>query len=162
MKGRLIREQAILVRLDSGHDAVETRAWLYDLDSPLLIDLILKWNPRKEASAENKQKWYKYAQSLGHHVQWSTPCKGKQVATFSIYVDEKQNGKTYTTRRVMQITKRTIDKGGQELLLPELEIEGWWTTLDYSNQEILALYRDHATSEQFHSEFKSSSIFLYL
>jgi hypothetical protein len=155
MKERLIHEQALLVRLDSGHDAAETRAWLYELDSPLLIDLILKWNPRKEASAENKQKWYEYAQSLGHHVQWSAPRKGKQVATFSIYVDEKYNGKTYTNRRVMQITKRSIDKEGQQLLLPKLEIEGWWTTLDYSDQEILALYRDHATSEQFHSEFKT-------
>jgi predicted metal-dependent hydrolase len=92
---------------------------------------------------------------LGHHVQWSAPRKGKQVATFSIYVDEKYNGKTYTNRRVMQITKRSIDKEGQQLLLPKLEIEGWWTTLDYSDQEILALYRDHATSEQFHSEFKT-------
>lgn len=155
MKERLIHEQALLVRLDSGHDAAETRAWLYELDSPLLIDFIVKSNPRSEASAENKQKWYEYAQSLGHLVQWNTPRDGKQVATFSIYVDEKYNGKTYTTRKVMQITRRTIDKEGQKLLLPELEIEGWWTTLDYSDQEILALYRDHATSEQFHSEFKT-------
>ena len=81
--------------------------------------------------------------------------KGKQVATFSIYVDEKYNGKTYTNRRVMQITKRTIDKKGQELLFPELTVEGWWTTLDNSDQDILALYRDHATSEQFHSEIKT-------
>ena len=155
MKERLIREQAILVRLDSGHDAAETRAWLYELDTPLLIDLILKWNPRSEASADNKQKWYEHALDQGHHVQWSNPRKGKQVATFSIYVDEKYNGKTYTNRRVMQITKRTIDKKGQELLFPELTVEGWWTTLDNSDQDILALYRDHATSEQFHSEIKT-------
>ena len=55
----------------------------------------------------------------------------------------------------MQITKRTIDKKGQELLFPELTVEGWWTTLDNSDQDILALYRDHATSEQFHSEIKT-------
>jgi len=147
--------QAVMARLDSGHDAAETRAWIYDLDTPLQLDFIIKWNPRKESSIENKQKWYEYAQNLGPHVQWRTPRPGKQAATFSIYVDETYNGTIYTTRRVMQITKRTIDKKAQKLLLPELELEGWWTTLEYSDQDILALYRDHATSEQFHSEIKT-------
>ena len=155
MKERLISEQALLVRLDSGHDAAETRAWLYELDTPLLLDHIIKWNPRKEASDENKQKWYEYAQDLGHHVQWSKPRAGKEMATFSIYADEKYNGKSYTTRRVIQITRRSTDKEGQDLLFPELEIEGWWTTLEHNDQEIIALYCDHATSEQFHSEIKS-------
>ncbi len=41
--------------------------------------------------------------------------------------------------------------------MPELTLEGWWTTLgsDYPDQQILALYRDHATADQFHSEIKT-------
>ena len=51
-----------------------------------------------------------------------------------------------------------IDKKGQLLLIPEITLEGWWTTLDepsHATQRIIELYKDHATSEQFHSEFKS-------
>jgi hypothetical protein len=155
MEKQPIERQAIMVRLDSGHDAKDTRAWLYDVETPLLVDFIIKWNPRKEASIDNKEKWLEYAQQLGCLAHWDSPREGKLVATFSVYVDEEREGKTYTTRRVMQLTKRTIDKHGQLLLTPELEIEGWWTTLDFSDQEILALYRDHATSEQFHSEIKT-------
>lgn len=58
----------------------------------------------------------------------------------------------------MQTTERTIDKHGQVLLFPLLEFEGWWTSLDevaFDNEAIIVLYRDHATSEQFHSEFKT-------
>ncbi len=52
----------------------------------------------------------------------------------------------------------TIGKKGQFLILPEIELEGWWTSLNsltYSDKQIIALYKDHATSEQFHSEFKT-------
>ena len=41
---------------------------------------------------------------------------------------------------------------------PDYELEGWWTTLDedhYSDDDIIALYQDHATSEQFYREFKT-------
>ena len=36
-----------------------------------------------------------------------------------------------------------------------IELEGWWTTLDLSAEKIIALYQDHGTSEQFHSELKT-------
>ncbi len=58
----------------------------------------------------------------------------------------------------MQIIERTQTAQGQLLLMPDIEIEGWWTSLDvaaYDNARIIALYRDHATAEQFHSEFKT-------
>ncbi len=37
-------------------------------------------------------------------------------------------------------------------------MEGWWTSLastEYDDTLIVQLYRDHATAEQFHSEFKT-------
>jgi len=60
-------------------------------------------------------------------------------------------------RRAYRLTERTIDKRGVVLLLPEYVLEGWTTTLPekFSPAEIIALYCDHATHEQFHSEFKS-------
>jgi hypothetical protein len=58
---------------------------------------------------------------------------------------------------VYRLTERTIDKRGDALLLPEYILEGWTTTLPerFDMQAIIALYADHATHEQFHSEFKT-------
>jgi len=56
---------------------------------------------------------------------------------------------------VIRLTERTIDKHGQTLPLPELELEEWWTSLDVSDSDVIKLYADHGTSEQFHSEFKT-------
>ena len=66
-------------------------------------------------------------------------------------------------RLVLRIVRRVCDAVGLMLLYGrEYELEGWWTTLDqahYSDDDIIALYMAHATSEQFHSEFKTD---LYL
>ena len=153
-----IKHQAILMRVDAAHDAAETRAWFYKTKTPLQMDFIIKWNPRCESRTNKKQNWLECAKKQGHLAVWETPRPGKRVVTFSVFVDENNkatDGKTYTTRRVMRLIERSIDRNGQSLLEPELEIEGWWTTLDRSDQEIMALYRDHATSEQFHSEIKT-------
>ena len=138
----------ILVRLDSGHDALDTRLWL---SGDAQIDYLLKWNPRRQ----NKEEWLALAEAQN---AWVTPREGKRVALFSIEEEQCRDGQTYRFRRVMQITERTSTASGQLLLLPEIEIEGWWTSLDrshHSDAEIIALYKDHATSEQFHSEFKT-------
>jgi hypothetical protein len=55
----------------------------------------------------------------------------------------------------MRAVERTIDKKGQLLLIPEIELEGWWTTLDLPPKDVIRLYEDHGTSEQFHSEIKT-------
>lgn len=60
-------------------------------------------------------------------------------------------------RRVFRLTERTIDKHGLVLLLPDYALEGWTTTLPakFNPADIIALYCDHATHEQLHSEFKT-------
>lgn len=55
----------------------------------------------------------------------------------------------------MRVTERSIDKQGQLLLTPEIELEGWWTSLSIDEDTVIQLYADHGTSEQFHSEFKT-------
>ena len=49
----------------------------------------------------------------------------------------------------MRVVERTIDKTGQVLLTPEIELEGWWTSLPVSDKDIVQLYADHGTSEQY-------------
>ena len=50
-----------------------------------------------------------------------------------------------------------IDKHGNPLLLPDYLLEGWTTTLPehFTPAQIIELYCDHGTHEQFHSEFKT-------
>ena len=55
----------------------------------------------------------------------------------------------------MRLIERNMDKKDQLLLEPEIEIEGWWSSLTISEEEIIQLYCDHGTSEQFNSEFKT-------
>ena len=55
----------------------------------------------------------------------------------------------------MRVVERTIDKKGQVLLTPEIELEGWWISLPVNEQKIVQLYADHGASEPFHSEFKT-------
>jgi hypothetical protein len=139
---------SLLVRLDSGHDAIENRFWFA---SQGRTDFIIKWNPRRQDLAA----WLRLAEEK---AAWTSPREGKRVGTFSVVVEEEHGGVTRETRRVMRVTERTIDKHGVRLLLPEITVEGWWTSLGEiacADEKIIALYCDHATLEQFHSEFKT-------
>ncbi|VAW85352.1 Mobile element protein, partial [hydrothermal vent metagenome] len=148
-RARSLTSLPLLMRLDSGHDALENRLYLNDEN----VDYLIKWNPRREKKKSGM--WLEKAEKLGDQVIWEAPRQGKRVATFSVTVKQEIDGVFQTFRRVMQITERTIDKKGQGLLIPDIEVEGWWTSLKMTDQEIIELYKQHATSEQFHSEFKT-------
>lgn len=146
----------LLVRLDSGHDSLSNRTQLDERKA----DYLIKWNPRKKCAQEHLKK----AESLpADQVLWLSPREGKRVAIYSIDVtesgkDSAGNAWTRSVRRVMRVVERTIDKTGQMLLEPLLEVEGWWTTLSREladDESVIALYCDHGTSEQYHSEFKT-------
>jgi len=72
-----------------------------------------------------------------------------------VHETRSHNGYDYNLRRVMRVVERTIDRQGQRLLIPDIKIEGWWTSLDLEEEHIIRLYADHGTSEQYHSEFKT-------
>lgn len=46
-------------------------------------------------------------------------------------------------------------KDGQMLLIPQIDVYTYWTSLRCSDWQIIELYHDHGTCEQFHSELKS-------
>lgn len=141
----VLTKRPLLLRLDSAHDAVETRA---TISGHRKADYILKWNPRKH----DRQALLERGLREG---KVSVPREGKRVVTFSYNQLEEHEGKKISSRLVVRVTERTIDRRGQRLLLPEIEAEGWWTSLCLPEQEIIGFYRDHGTSEQFHSEFKT-------
>nr|WP_240195113.1 hypothetical protein [Desulfobulbus rhabdoformis] len=81
--------------------------------------------------------------------------KGKRVCTIVAEEHKAVKGTTYALKRIVRVTERTINKTGQFLLEPDITLEGWWTDLAMAAEDVIELYRQHATSEQFHSEFKN-------
>jgi len=136
------------VRLDSAHDALDTRA---ELAGHAGVDYVLKWNPRRQ----DETAWLSRATQEGREL----PAReGKRVWLWSETVPQKKDGEDYTFRRVVRVTQRMIDKRGQCLLSPEITLEGWWTSLSadaFSDEQVIGLYQGHGASEQFHSEFKT-------
>jgi len=85
-------------------------------------------------------------------------CVGKRQALFSVDRADEQDGEKQPWRLGVKLIERTIDGNGQLLITPEIELEGWTTSLPEPNVEnapLLPLYRGHALCEQFHSEFKT-------
>lgn len=51
--------------------------------------------------------------------------------------------------------QKNIDKHGQILLVLDIEFESYWTTLTLEPEEVIELYHEHGTCEQFHRELKT-------
>lgn len=84
--------------------------------------------------------------------QGHSPRPGKTVYTGCTSRDREGIG---TVRLVYEVTERTSKKG-QTLLLPEYKVFSVWTNLEkVSDADILRLYRDRGTCEQYVAELKS-------
>jgi hypothetical protein len=126
-RARQLTATPLLLPLDSGNDAIENIAVVEahnerdEKGAP--VHYLIKWNPRKESP----EKWLAYAEK---HGDWREPRPGKRVALFDVRETRTFEGYEYPLRRVMRVIERSIDKHGQRLLIPEIEIEGWWTSAD--------------------------------
>ncbi len=149
-RARELSAAPLLLRLDGGNDALANIdvVLAHNETDEVGVDFLIKWNPRQEDPYE----WRDYAEK---HARFTTPRPGKRVAVFDYHVTRYHQGYEYQLRRVMRVVERSIDKRGQALLMPEIAIEGWWTSLAVPAKKVIALYADHGTAEQFHSEFKT-------
>lgn len=133
----------ILVRMDAGFCSRRLIGALGAARAECgAVDWIVKWNPRGHDASAVHARLVKDA-----GCSWSSHRPGKRQTLW-----RETDGDQV---RVMRLTEETIDRHGQVLLLPRIELEGWWTTLDRPEAEIIALYADHGTHEQFHAELKS-------
>jgi hypothetical protein len=140
---RRVTDAKLLVRMDAGNDDEENLRRLRKNKA----DWIIKRNLR----SESPEDWLEEAQALG---AWQEPREGKQIYTG--YTWRERDGRAQ--RVVFQVVQRTIAADGQRLLVPEVEIDTWWTSLGpytASAEEVIELYHQHGTSEQFHSELKT-------
>jgi hypothetical protein len=143
---RRITQAKLLVRMDAGNDDIENVRVLRRKDyGP--VDWIIKRNLRKESLAD----WFEEACAHGVSVDGRP---GKEVWIGDAW--RERDGKA--ERVVVEAIRRTATPDGQALLIPELEINTFWTSLKPSKvtaQQVVDLYHDHGTSEQFHSELKT-------
>ena len=141
----------LLVRMDSGNDAKENMGILLE-DGDWFI---VKRNCR---SWETKDEWLAKVKECCQDVR--KPRNRKIVYVGSSWKDVKYAAsdgvvKSICMRIVYQVIERTVDKYGQVLLVPNIELNTWWTNLGWTDNNIIAAYHDHGVSEQYHSEIKT-------
>ena len=146
----------ILARLDSGFDSAALMREIESYNAAgvpgmPVVDWLIKWNPRSSDVAALAERLEADATTL-----WEHPREGKRVTLWeeALHIE----GIERPLRRVLRLTERTIDVQGQLLIEPKLTLDGWTTSLSakqFDAKAIVALYADHGTHEQFHSEFKT-------
>ncbi|WP_281172510.1 IS1380 family transposase [Chitinimonas koreensis] len=141
----------LLLRWDSGFDSEQLYAAALN-EGAGRVDVLGKWNPRafdREGCAVAKRG--------DADTVWMSLRDGKRITTWEVpgRAIEQKDGSAVHLRRILRLTERTTQADGQPLLFPDVEIDGWETTLAEPAETIIALYADHGTHEQFHSEFKT-------
>jgi len=147
------KEAKVLWRDDSAFDSArllfakagERDRWVA-LDRS--FDFITKWNPRKQ----DKDAWAARTEAAGAFTE-TRP--GKRVGLLGLMIERAWQKQKRSFRLVVQVTERTIDRRGQSLLVPDIELQGWWTSLAVPMAEVIELYKHHGTHEQFHAEIKT-------
>lgn len=134
----------LLVRTDAGHDDTAFIGALSDAG----VRFLVKRNLRRECP----EQYLAMARRMGEKI---AAREGKNV--YRCILSHKQpaglEGKPIFM--VVEAVERLADPDGQPLLIPQLEVSTWWTNLTEYEAACIQLYRNHATSEQYHSELKS-------
>jgi len=138
---RRITDQPILVRLDSGNDSRDNIECCIQNSA----EFIIKRNLRKT----RPENWLEFAKQHGTAV----PCRVGKNQWRGITATDL-DGTLLPVPICYEATERTIVKG-QALLFPQVEVDTYWVSLKIQADEVIELYHDHGTSEQFHSELKT-------
>lgn len=146
-----LTEKPLLIRMDSGNDAAENLGILIEDGSWFIV----KRNLRK---TEKKDEWLEKVKGCCKDIRH--PRDGKTVYIGSSWKDvsyKSSDGeeRSICMRIVYEVIERTIDKHGQFLLIPDIEVNTFWTNLGCLDDDIISLYHAHGESEQYHSEIKT-------
>jgi len=141
---RQITQAPLLIRLDSGNDSQDNFVMGEKWEN---VDFLVKRNLRRESLYD----WLNLAKDSDN----ATCLQSKHKTVWIGETEVGVTGKELPRPIVFKVTER-YEKKGQPLLFPEVEVETYWCTVKtLKPQEVINLYHDHGTSEQFHSEIKS-------
>ena len=130
---KLTATHPYLFRLDGGNDATETLRVLQESGHFFLI----KRNLRRESPLY----WLDIAKSVGEKASWEIR-EGKTVY-IGTYTGKGPAGDEALGEQmeiVFQVTERSIDKRGNLLHIPEVEVETYWTNLYEKPEAVIGLY----------------------
>jgi len=108
-RARVLTKKKLLLRLDSAHDAIDTRVLLRNEKK---VSYIVKWNPRRENTSELCEKAFAEGKV-------TEPRDGKRVALLTVRKRQVHEKKTYIFTKVARVTERTVNKHGQRLLITD-------------------------------------------
>ncbi len=137
---RIVTGRPLLLRLDAGFDSRDNIRICREAQ----VEFIIKRNLR----GESEQFWLEWAKE---HGEMKEPRPGKRVWRGAL----ECNGVDVPARMVIEVVERATRADGQVLLLPEVEVQAWWTSLPDEPDTVIRLYQEHGTMEQFHSEIKT-------
>ena len=143
---RMIQEDVKLLDvLDCGFDDQTLISGFYQENRPFFMDFIIKHNLRRES----KEDWLELAKKEGECLS-SNSIRSRYRGSTCRSIE----GVEYPVRMVYEVTEIKCKKG-QFLLVPDIKVFSVWTSLTLSDAEVLRLYRERGTSEQYHSELKT-------
>lgn len=153
---RKITDDPILFTADSGNDSTDNVAILREQPK---TDFILKRNLRKQDPAE----WLALAKEQTGEENYEEVDIGARAWYGQEEValpgqDDVPEDKQVKQRVVFRATWRFARPDGvtaQYVTDPQITIDAYWTSLDWTPQQIQAFYQKRGTSEQYHSELKS-------
>lgn len=134
----------VLLRLDSGNDAADNFYVIHEK-----YKYIIKRNLRKECP----EQWLALAKRIGK-VELVREGKLYYTGTTSHRIPGNRKD-LFTVEVAFEVTERTLDHKGNPLLIPQLDVNTYWTNLPDDAESIIDLYHNHGKSEQFHSELKT-------
>jgi hypothetical protein len=150
------QEAKPLVRMDAGNDAVENIGVCQENE----VDFLIKRNLRQEKPYDWEFDALANEFFTMEGAKALRPREGKTMHIGSMHREIRvPHADGHVTqekvRIVYEVTERTIDKNGQMLLVPKIDVNTWWTSLTLPEEEIIALYHAHGECEQYHSELKT-------
>lgn len=124
----------------------------------ILLEAGCYFNIKHNLRHEGKESWFSMAKEHCENV--TTPRDGKTVYIGSdwrtvSYKLEDGTEKEVSIRIVYEIIERITNKYGQFLMEPDIEVNTFWTNLDWNDQDIINNYHAHGECEQYHSELKT-------
>ncbi len=146
-KSVLSQDSRILIRMDGGNHSGDN----FEVMNQDRVYWIVKRNLRKEP----KEYWLETAKALGDCISDEG---GKRIYVGIVSHAAEQSGETSVpTDIVFKVTETYAEPNGQIRAAFEIEIdvETYASNLPESPLDIIELYHNHATSEQFHSEIKT-------
>ena len=148
----ITKDKKLLLRFDSGNDSVNN---IFAINEYENVFFLIKKNLRGYDS-QNHINQILASECIKEEIR-----EGKIIYYHEENVAiSKKNSNIFDTiivRQISRVIKRTIDRKGQTLLFPDYEVAVWHTSIesDYDAKKIVEIYKDHGTSEQFHSELKT-------